>query len=59
MGVKEQPVTNRMKYGKLRRYTCRLCGQAFKDYWLPEKERICPRCHPKPGEEKRQDRGHP
>ncbi|HUV53496.1 MAG TPA: hypothetical protein VMW64_10560 [Dehalococcoidia bacterium] len=44
MGVREQPVTNRMKYGKLRRYTCRKCGRTFKDYYLPEDKRVCTRC---------------
>ena len=42
--MKEQPITNRMKYGKLRRYKCRVCGKLFKDYFLPEEERVCPRC---------------
>lgn len=42
--MREQPITNRMKYGKLRRYKCRLCGRIFKDYYLPEDKRVCPRC---------------
>jgi len=33
-----------MKYGRLRRYTCRSCGAKFKDYYLPEDKRVCPRC---------------
>ena len=44
MGVKEQPITMVMKYGKVRRYTCRVCGRSFKDYYLPEEKRVCPRC---------------
>ena len=44
MGVREQPVTNRMKYGRLRRYKCRVCGGTFKDYYLPEDKRLCTRC---------------
>ena len=44
MGFPEQPVTRKMLYGKLRRYTCRKCGVKFKDYWLPEDKRVCPRC---------------
>ena len=44
MGYPEQPITNRMKYGKLRHYTCRSCGVKFKDYYLPEEKRVCPRC---------------
>ncbi len=44
MGVREQPVTNRMKYGKLRRYTCRSCGVKFKGYYLLEDKRVCPKC---------------
>jgi len=44
MGVREQPVTNRMKYGGLRRYTCRSCGAKFRDYYLPEDKRVCTRC---------------
>ena len=44
VGVKEQPVTRVMKYGKVRRYTCRRCGRPFRDYYLPEGKRVCPRC---------------
>jgi len=44
MGVREQPITRAMKYGRLRRYKCRGCGQTFKDYYLPEEERVCPKC---------------
>jgi len=44
MGVRDQPITNRMKYGSLRRYKCRLCGRTFKDYYLPEDKRLCTRC---------------
>ncbi|MBA7581480.1 hypothetical protein ES708_23385 [subsurface metagenome] len=44
MGVKEQPITKAMKYGRLRRYKCRGCGRTFKDYYLPEEERVCPKC---------------
>jgi len=44
VGVKEQPVTRVMKYGKVRRYTCRRCGRPFKDFWLPEEGRLCTRC---------------
>ncbi len=28
----------------LRRYKCRVCGRPFKDYYLPEEKRVCPRC---------------
>jgi len=44
MGTKEQPVTKRMLYGKLRIYKCRKCGRKFKDYYLPEEDRVCARC---------------
>jgi len=44
MGNREQPITNRMKYGRLRRYKCRVCDRTFKDYYLPEEERVCPKC---------------
>ncbi|GAI67679.1 unnamed protein product, partial [marine sediment metagenome] len=44
MGMREQPTTNRMKYGRLRRYKCRMCGRTFKDYYLPEDKRVCTRC---------------
>ena len=44
MGVREQPITNRMKYGKLRTYKCLKCGRLFKDYYLPEEKRVCSRC---------------
>ncbi len=44
MGVKEQPIIRVMKYGRLRRYKCRVCGRTFKDYYLPEDKRVCPRC---------------
>lgn len=44
MGYPEQPVTRRMKYGRLRRYKCRAYGQSFKDYYLPEDKRVYPRC---------------
>jgi len=44
MGVREQPITKAMKYGKLYRYKCRMCGRIFKDYWLPEAKRLCPKC---------------
>ena len=44
MGFPEQPITNRMKYGKLRNYTCRQCGRKFKDYYLSEEKRVCARC---------------
>jgi len=44
MGVREQPITRKMIYGRLRRYTCRVCGLTFKDYYLPEEKRICTRC---------------
>ena len=44
MGMREQPITNRMKYGRLRRYKCRKCGRTFKDYHLQEEERVCPKC---------------
>ena len=43
MGVKEQPITRVTKY-KVRRYRCRVCGRTFKDYYLPEDKRLCPRC---------------
>jgi len=44
MGVREQPITRVTKYGKLSRYTCRVCGRTFKDYYLPEDKRVCTRC---------------
>jgi rRNA maturation endonuclease Nob1 len=44
MGYPEQPITKRMKYGRLRRYKCRVCGRSFKDYYLPEDRRVCARC---------------
>jgi len=44
MGMREQPITRRMKYGKMRRYKCRVCGRTFNDYALPEDERICTKC---------------
>ena len=44
MGVREQPITRAMKYGKIRRYKCRLCGRTFNDYYLPEDKRVCTRC---------------
>jgi len=44
MGYPEQPVTRKMLYGRLRTYTCRKCGRKFKDYYLPEEKRVCPRC---------------
>ena len=44
VGVREQPITRKMMYGKLRRYKCRVCGKLFKDYFLPEEKRMCPRC---------------
>ncbi|GAJ24435.1 unnamed protein product, partial [marine sediment metagenome] len=44
MGVREQPITRAMKYGKLRCYKCRVCGRTFKDYYLPEEKRVCTRC---------------
>ena len=44
MGMREQPVTRVMKYGKLRRYKCRRCGKLFRDYYLPEDKRVCTRC---------------
>ena len=47
MGNPEQPVTMKMLYGKLRRYKCRVCGRTFRDYYLPEDERVCPRCSAK------------
>lgn len=43
MGVREQSITNRMKYGRLWRYKCRVCGQPFRDYYLPEDKRVCTR----------------
>jgi len=47
VGNPEQPVTMKMLYGKLRRYKCRVCGRTFRDYYLPEDERVCPRCSAK------------
>ena len=44
MGVKEQPITRAMEYGKLRRYKCRKCSRTFKDHYLMEDKRVCPRC---------------
>ena len=44
MGYPEQPVTKKMIYGRLRKYRCRRYGRIFKDYWLPEDNRVCPRC---------------
>lgn len=44
MGYPEQPITNRMKYGRLRVYKCRVCDRTFKDYYLPEEKRVCARC---------------
>jgi len=44
MGYPEQPVTRCMRYGRLRRYKCRVCGRSFKDYYLPEDKRVCARC---------------
>ena len=44
VGFPEQPITNRMKYGKVRKYKCRRCGRVFKDYYLPEEKRVCVRC---------------
>jgi DNA-directed RNA polymerase subunit RPC12/RpoP len=34
----------------LRSYKCRRCGRKFKDYYLPEEKRVCPRCYEKPVE---------
>ncbi len=28
----------------LRRYKCRVCGRTFKNYYLLEEKRVCPRC---------------
>ena len=42
VGYREEPP--RKEYGSLRAYKCRRCGEKFKDYYLPEKKRICPRC---------------
>ena len=42
MGYPEFPSWKEKR--KLRRYTCRRCGRKFKDYYLPEEKRICPRC---------------
>ncbi|MBA7579246.1 hypothetical protein ES708_21115 [subsurface metagenome] len=44
MGFPEQPITREMKYGKIRRYKCRVCGRTFNDYWLREEKRVCTRC---------------
>ena len=44
MGFPEQPITREMKYGKIRRYKCHLCGRTFNDYYLPEEKRLCARC---------------
>jgi len=44
VGYPEQPVSRSLKYRKLRRYKCRVCGRIFKDWYLPEEKRICPRC---------------
>ncbi len=44
MGMREQPITMKMMYGKLRRYKCRQCGRPFRDYYLPEEKRVCARC---------------
>jgi len=44
MGVREQPITRAMKYGRLQSYKCRKCGHTFKDYYLPEEKRLCPKC---------------
>jgi len=44
MGVREQPVTRVMKYARLRRYKCRVCGRPFKDYYLQEDKQVCTRC---------------
>ena len=44
MGVREQPITRVMIYGKLRNYKCRVCGRLFRDYYLPEEKRVCTKC---------------
>jgi len=36
MGVREQPITRVMIYGKLRRYKCRVCGLLFREPKPPE-----------------------
>ena len=48
MGIREQPITRAIKYGKLRRYKCRMCSRTFRDNYLPEAKRVCSRCHPDP-----------
>jgi rubrerythrin len=47
MGYPEYPSWKEKR--KLRRYKCRICGTVFKDYYLPEDKRVCPRCVGWPG----------
>jgi rRNA maturation endonuclease Nob1 len=45
MGNPEYP-SWKVQKKRLRKYKCRICDRTFRDWYLPEGKRICPRCIP-------------